>query len=434
MKISIFGLGYVGSVSLGCFAKFGNNVVGVDINKKKVDLINKGISPIIEPGLNELISHGVRAKKISATRDYKYAIKNSDISFICIGTPGMKSGLLNLKSLFNSIRQIAEGLKLKKGFHTIVIRSTVSPGSYQKIVDTTEKYSSKKAGIDFSVIINPEFLREGTAVHDFLNPPINVIGSGCKKSALNLKKFYKFNKAKTYIVKESTAEIIKLASNSFHSLKIAFANELGNLFRVLDADTDEIMEVFLKDRKLNISEAYLKPGFAFGGSCLPKDVKALSKIAEENLLKLPLISNIIDSNEKQKQYTYKRITGFGKKKIGIWGISFKSGTDDMRGSPILDVIKMLLKNKFSVKLFDGNVNLKKIIGANRSYMEEKLPQVEKLFVKNFDTLLKYSEVIVVNSSDLAQAKKIYEFKKLIVLDLMNIPEISGHPNYNSLIK
>ncbi|MBI5403554.1 MAG: UDP-glucose/GDP-mannose dehydrogenase family protein [Ignavibacteriae bacterium] len=432
MNISIFGLGYVGSVSLGCIAKFGHNVIGVDINRKKVDLIKKGYSPIIEPGLNELISSGVKRKVITTTSDYRYAVKSSDITFVCIGTPGMKNGNLNLKSLYNSLRQIAEGLQYKKNYHPIVIRSTVIPGSYNKIVGTVEKYSCKKSGNDFSVIINPEFLREGSAVSDFLNPPLNVIGSGCRKSAEALKKFYRFNKAKTYIVSENTAEMIKLVNNSFHSLKIAFANELGNLFGKLGIDEKEIMNVFLKDKKLNISDAYLKPGFAFGGSCLPKDVKALNKFAKDNLLRLPLISNIIDSNELQKQIAFNRIAFFKKKNIGIWGLSFKSGTDDMRGSPILDVINMLLKNNFKVRLFDQNVVFKKIIGANKIYLKKKLPGAEELFEKDFNNLLKYSDVIVVNSAEKKFARKLMDCKKLIILDLINIPELYGHPNYNSL--
>lgn len=432
MNISIFGLGYVGSVSLGCFAKLKHNVIGVDINKKKVDLLNSGQSIITEPGLSELIKQGVNNKVIKATRDYKYAIKNTDISFICIGTPGKNDGNLNLKQLFNSLKQIAEGIKHKNKYHTIVIRSTVHPGSYNKIINILEKFSYKKKEKDFCIIINPEFLREGSAVQDFFNPPMNVIGSDCNKGILILKKIYSFNKAPMIIVPENIAELIKLVSNAFHSVKISFANEIGNLCKKLGIDPFEIMKIFLLDKKLNISPVYLKPGFAFGGSCLPKDLKALNKIAKKNAIKLPLISNVTSSNEYQKHLTFDLIKSLKEKNIGIWGLSFKMGTDDLRGSPIIDVIKMLINSGYKLKLFDQNLNVKKLIGANKTYIYKKLPDIEKLIIKKFDDLFKFSKVIVVNSYDSKLIKKIKKYNNIKVIDLVYTKELCSCKNYYGL--
>jgi GDP-mannose 6-dehydrogenase len=432
MNISIFGLGYVGSVNVGCLAKFKNKVIGVDINKKKVDLINNAQSVIKEPGLDELILSGVRRKVISATRDYKYAIKNSDVTFVCIGTPGKRDGSLNLNSLFNSLKQIAEGLKYKNIFHTVVIRSTVHPGSFKKIVTIMEKYSGKKIKKDFCVIINPEFLREGSAVYDFFNPPMNIIGSECEVGIKVLKKLYSFNKTSTFVVSENIAELIKLVSNAFHSIKISFANEIGNLCKRLNIDSYEIMNLFSQDSKLNISPVYFKPGFAFGGSCLPKDLKALNKIAKNNLLKLPLISSVNNSNKLQKILTYNLITKCKEKNIGIWGLSFKIGTDDLRESPILDIIKLLLKNNYKVKIYDQNVDLKRLIGMNRTYIYKILPDIEKLIEKDFDKLLKFSNILVVNSFDIKYVKEIKKYNHYKIFDLINLPQLSKNPNYFGL--
>jgi GDP-mannose 6-dehydrogenase len=432
MKISIFGLGYVGTVSLGCLAKLNHVLIGVDINKKKVDLINKGKSAILEPGLDELIEIGIKQKLISATQDYKYAVMNSEITFVCIGTPGKKDGKLDLRYLFNSLKQIAEGLKVKKSFHTVVIRSTVHPGTYNKIVSLLEKCSGKKSSKDFSIIINPEFLREGTAVYDFFNPPMNIIGSSNKTGVDLMKEFYKFNKATTYIVSTDISELIKLVSNTFHTIKISFANEIGNLCNKLDIDSNEIMNLLVRDSKLNISRAYLQPGFAFGGSCLPKDLKAINKIAKNKKLKMPLISSIITSNEQQKKNAFNLIKSLNEKNIGIWGLSFKPGTDDLRSSPVLDVINLLLKDGYKVKLFDQNVCLKNIIGANRKYIFSKLPGIERLMENDFEKFLNFSKVLIVNSYDnklIIDLAKLYRYK---IVDLININQLKSNPQYYGL--
>lgn len=432
MNISIFGLGYVGTVSLGCLAKQNHKLIGVDINKRKVDAVNNGKSTIVEPYLDGLIKYGVDNKKIVATKDFIYAVKNTDVSFVCIGTPGMKDGNLNLNSLINSLKQISEGLKFKNSYHTIVIRSTVHPGSFDRIIEIVEKYSGKKNKRGFCVIVNPEFLREGSAVKDFFNPPVNIIGTKCRRGADVLKKLYGFNKAPTVIVNENVAELIKLVNNAFHSAKITFANEIGNLCKKLNVNPYEIMKLLSLDTKLNISPVYLKPGFAFGGSCLPKDLKALNKIAGNISVKLPLISSITNSNELQKKLTYDLIKKLGMKKIGIWGLSFKIGTDDLRGSPILDVANMLIKNGFHVKLYDRNVEIKNLIGANKSYLFKKLPNVRNLIVNNFNDLINHADVLVVNSYDKKMIKKIKNKKNFKIIDLVYSSELASLKNYYGL--
>jgi GDP-mannose 6-dehydrogenase len=432
MNISIFGLGYVGSVSLGCFAKMNHKVIGVDKNKAKVDLINKGKPTIKEPGLDKLIKNGYAKKIISATLDYKTAIQKTDITFVCIGTPGNKNGNLNLVSLLNAIKQISIGLKEKTHFHTIVVRSTLLPGSYKKIVDLVKKYSGKKNLIDFCVIVNPEFLREGSAVNDFFNPPINIIGSKCKKGISVLLNVYKNNKSKVRIVNENVAEIIKLASNSFHSVKISFANEIGNLCKLLGVDSNLLMKIFCEDEKLNISSVYLKPGFAFGGSCLPKDVSAISKIAGINKLKIPLISNVKLSNNLQIKKTIELIKSFSEKKISVWGLSFKNGTDDMRGSPIIKVINSLINDKYDVKAFDQNVNLKELIGSNKEYVDSNFSRINKVLVKDFKVFLNHSKVLVINSYDTVLVKEIEKLNNKIIIDLVYVPELKKMENYQGI--
>lgn len=432
MNISIFGLGYVGSVSLGCFAQMKHKVIGVDKNKIKVALINKGKPTIKEPGLDRLIKFGHSKKLISATVDYKMAIHETDITFVCIGTPGNKNCNLNLNSLFNAIRQISLGLKEKTGYHTIVVRSTLQPGSYLKIVSLIEKYSYKKNVSDFCLIINPEFLREGTAVYDFFNPPVNVIGSKCAKGISVLRKVYKGNKSKVRIVNEDVAELIKLISNSFHSIKISFANEVGNLCKLLDVDSHLLMSIFCEDTKLNISSTYLKPGFAFGGSCLPKDIAAINKIAGNNKLKIPLMSSVKYSNAHQIKKTIEIIKSFGEKKISIWGLSFKNGTDDMRGSPIIKVINALLNEKYDIKAYDQNVILKDLIGSNKEYVGKNFNRIDKVLVKDFDALLKHSKILVINSYDSVLVKEVQKQNSKIILDLVYIPELKKMENYHGI--
>jgi GDP-mannose 6-dehydrogenase len=432
MNISIFGLGYVGCVSLGCLASLKHKVIGVDKNKIKVDLINSGKAPITEPGLLKLVKKGFKDKLITATLDYKTAIKDSELSFVCIGTPGSSNGNLNLRFLLNAVKQIASGIKEKKEFHTVVIRSTIMPGTHKFIVDTIEKHTGKLHLKDFCVVINPEFLREGSAVQDFLNPPVTVIGSKCKRGITILRKIYKDIQTEIKIVEENAAEIIKLASNSFHSMKISFANEIGTLCKRAGVDSNLLMEIFCSDKKLNISTAYLKPGFAFGGSCLPKDIKALAKIAGSNEVDIPLIKSAGMSNDLHIKRTFELIKSVGKKKIGIWGLSFKNGTDDMRGSPIIKIINLLLDLKYEIKAFDRNINIEMLIGSNKEYVKKYFKRIDNVFEKDFRKFLDFSDFIVINSYNRKLINEIKKYKNKIILDLVHIPELKNMKNYRGI--
>jgi len=432
MNISIFGLGYVGSVSLGCLASLKHRVIGVDKNKIKVDLINSGKTPIIEPGLLKLVKKGFTDKLISATLDYKSAIKESEISFVCIGTPGSSNGDLNMRFLFNAVKQIASGIKEKKEFHTVVIRSTILPGTHKLIAETIEKHSGKEHLKDFCVVINPEFLREGAAVQDFLNPPVTVIGSKCKKGIAVLRKIYKDINTEIKIVEENAAEIIKLASNSFHSIKISFANEIGTLCKQAGVDSNLLMEIFCSDKKLNISTAYLKPGFAFGGSCLPKDIKALAKIAGSAKTDIPLIKSAALSNDLHIKRTLELIKSIGKKKIGIWGLSFKNGTDDMRGSPIIKIINSLLDSNYKIKAFDQNIDMEMLIGSNKEYVKKYFKRIDDVFEKDFKKFIGFSDFIVINSYNRKLASEIKKYKNKIILDLAGVSELRKMKHYKGI--
>jgi GDP-mannose 6-dehydrogenase len=433
MRISIFGLGYVGCVSIGCLADLGHSVIGVDTNGTKVDLINKGRPTIVEKNISELILAGYKAKKITATKNYRKAVKESEVTFLCVGTPNTEAGHLNMEYINNASLQIAEGLKYKKEFHTIVIRSTVLPGTNSNVCSLIEAGSGKKRNIDFCVVSNPEFLREGNAVEDYFHPSLTVVASDSPKGIDVAKEIYEKIDAPFEVVKIELAELLKFINNSYHALKITFANEVGNICKKLNIDAVELMKLFVADTKLNSSGAYLKPGFAFGGSCLPKDLRALNTIAHDNYLQLPIINNIENSNYIQKKHVFELITNTKKRKIGIIGLSFKEGTDDLRESPIIDVIESLLGKGYNVKVYDENVNLSNIIGANKSYIFNKLPHIKNLMTTDISKLIKESEVVIVN----ARFKNIIE--RLVslktdkhIIDLIYIPALRKLKNYQGI--
>lgn len=433
MKISVFGLGYVGCVSIGCLAKMGHKVIGVDVNETKVNLINTGKPTIVEKNISNLIRTGFLLRKISATTDFKKAVSESNISFICVGTPNSVSGHLDMSYIRKVAKEIGLGLKNKKGFHTVVIRSTVIPGTNREVAQIIEKNSKKKNKIGFCVVSNPEFLREGNAVDDYFNPSITVIASESIKGINELKKVYKKLKAPVVVVNIGLAELLKFVNNTFHALKIAFANEVGNVCRKLNIDSVDFMNLFGLDDKLNISKAYLKPGFAFGGSCLPKDLKALNTIAHDNYLELPIIGNIDRSNYLQKKYLFDEIIISGKRKIGVVGISFKEGTDDLRESPILDVVERLIGKGYKLNIYDENVNISNIIGANKSFIMNKLPHISNLLYLDADSFIQDSELIIVN----ANYPKINKFllsqnKGKIIYDLLYLKELKKLKNYRGI--
>jgi GDP-mannose 6-dehydrogenase len=400
LKVSIFGLGYVGAVSAGCFANEGHTVIGVDPVQTKVELINKGRSPIVEAEIDEIITSNVQAGRLSATGDQAQAVRETEISFVCVGTPSQTNGNLDLRYIRRICEQIGEALKIKTAWHTVVIRSTILPGTMHSIViPVLEEFSGKKAGTDFGVCHNPEFLREGSAVKDFHNPPKTVIGELDQTSGDMLAALYQKIDAPLIRTDLQTAEMVKYVDNSWHALKIGFANEIGNLCKSFAIDSHEVMKIFCQDKKLNISTAYLLPGFAFGGSCLPKDLRALAYKAKTHDLSLPIMTAILPSNEMQVNRGLQLIMEKGHKRIGVLGFSFKAGTDDLRESPIIEIIERLLGKGFDLRIYDKNVNIASLVGANRDFILNRIPHISKLMVNDIDEVLDHAQTIVIGNKD-----------------------------------
>jgi GDP-mannose 6-dehydrogenase len=400
VKISIFGLGYVGTVSAGCLAQNGHEVIGVDPMRTKVDLINAGQSPIIEVEIGEIIAEAVRTGRLRATDNQDEAINQTELSFVCVGTPSQVNGNLDLTYIRRVCELIGRALKNKTARHTVVIRSTILPGTMRDIViPTLEEYSGKKAGADFGVCNNPEFLREGSAVMDFNFPPKTVIGEFDRTSGELLATLYAKLDAPFIRTDLETAEMVKYVDNSWHALKIGFANEIGNLCKSFGIDAHAVMKIFCQDKKLNISPAYLMPGFAFGGSCLPKDLRAIAYKAKTHDLQLPIMSAILPSNELQVSKGLRLITEKGHRRIGVLGFSFKSGTDDLRESPMIEVIEHLIGKGYDLRIFDRNVSLASLVGANRDFILNRIPHISRLMVNGIDAVLDHAETVVIGNKD-----------------------------------
>jgi GDP-mannose 6-dehydrogenase len=394
--VSIFGLGYVGTVCAGCLARDGHQVIGVDPVSTKVELINTGKSTIIETEIGELIAAAVEGGKLRATDKTEAAVNDSEVSFVCVGTPSQVNGNLDLTHVRHVCEQIGRALKEKRERHTVVIRSTILPGTMRNvIIPVLEEHSAKKAGIDFGVCNNPEFLREGSAVKDFRFPSKTVVGELDRTSGDLLAKLYANLDAPTVRTDLETAEMIKYIDNSWHALKIGFANEIGVLCKSLSVDSYKAMEIFMMDTKLNISAAYLSPGFAFGGSCLPKDLRALAYAAKSRDVELPILKSILPSNELQVARGLQLIMEKGKKKIGILGFSFKPGTDDLRESPMIEIIERLAGKGYDVRIYDKNVQIASLVGANRDFILNRIPHISKLMVDSLDSVLQHAETVVI---------------------------------------
>jgi GDP-mannose 6-dehydrogenase len=420
MKICIFGLGYVGCVSMACLADDGNRVVGVDVSISKVNLINAGSPSIVEKDVDGLIKKGYEAGNIEATDNYKTALMDADVSMICVGTPNNKSGHLDLTRIHAVAQDIGEALAESDRFHVVLIRSTVVPGTNEKVGTTIEERSGKKRRVDFEVVSNPEFLREGTAVQDFYNPPVTVIGTSSNRAFEIAKSVYRKADAPVRKTSIAVAEMIKLVNNSFHALKVTFANEVGSICKQLGIDSHEVMDLFCQDRKLNLSAYYLKPGFAYGGSCLPKDLSALRLIAHDNYVDTPVINAIEPSNKCQKQRLVDMITETGIKKIGILGFSFKSGTDDLRESPIVEIAEILLGKGYDLKVHDRNVHLSNLIGRNKQYVNEKIPHLEKIITDDLDEVINNCDLIIVANKEEQYADLPSRYPDKDIIDLVRI--------------
>ncbi len=421
MRITVFGLGYVGCVSAACFATEGHEVTGVDVNQDKVNMINSAKSPIVEPGLDEKINATVTSKKLAATTDYKKAIANSDISLVCVGTPSQKNGGVTLDFIYKVAEQIGEALKKINRYHVMVIRSTVPPGTLEKSLQIISGVSGKKIGKDFGGCSNPEFLREGSALKDFYNPPFTIIGELDSRSGDALAEIYKSIDAPLVRSSVKVAEMIKYANNVFHAVKVIFGNEIGTVCKKFGIDSHELMDIFCMDRKLNLSSTYLKPGFAFGGSCLPKDVRALSHLAKMNDLELPLVNSLMRSNKDHIRRAIEMVLSYGKKRIGILGISFKGDTDDLRESPMVEVVETLIGKGYDIRIYDRNVHLAKLFGANKDYINKKIPHISSLMVENIGDILEHSELLVIGNKNKEFEEILKQLdKSYIVLDLVRI--------------
>jgi GDP-mannose 6-dehydrogenase len=400
LKISIFGMGYVGTVSAGCLARDGHEVIGIDPIDTKVDLINSGCTPIVEAEIGEIVAEAVKTQRLRATSDQNQAVLETDLSFVCVGTPSQVNGNLDLTYIRRVCEQIGQAIKNKADRHTIVIRSTVLPGTMrQMIIPVLEEHSGKKAGVDFGLCNNPEFLREGSAVKDFYNPPKTVIGELDQVSGDLLAELYAGLDAPMIRTDIETAEMVKYVDNCWHALKIGFANEIGNVCKALSIDAHKVMKIFCQDRKLNISSAYLEPGFAFGGSCLPKDLRALAYTAKMRDLDLPILTSILPSNEMQVSRGLQLIMGKGHRRVGVLGFSFKAGTDDLRESPIIEVIERLLGKGYDLRIYDKNVKIASLVGANRDFILNRIPHISRLMVDHVDAVLEHGQTIVIGNKD-----------------------------------
>lgn len=396
--ISIFGLGYVGSVMAACFAQKGHSVLGVDVNPTKVDMLDSGRSPIIEAKVDELIAEAHRSCRLHATSDVQTAVRETDISFVCVGTPSQRNGKLDLTHIEHVSCEIGGALKHKQRPHTVVVRSTVLPGTTESvIIPALEGASGKAAGADFAVVYNPEFMREGTAVADFFEPPYTVLGARKSDDLASVRELYSWAGNCLFETSIPVAEMVKYASNAFHAVKVTFANELGTLAKHLGVDSETVTKIFTSDTRLNISPAYLSPGFAFGGSCLPKDLRAAGYRAKELDLRLPLLESALPSNQEHIERAAEMVLRTGKKKVALLGLSFKAGTDDLRESPQVQLAKRLIGEGCQLAIWDPNVSLARLAGANRQYIEEVIPHLSSLLVEKLDEVLAASEVVILGS-------------------------------------
>ncbi len=399
MRISVLGLGYVGTVAAGCLAQQGHAVLGVDPEQRKVDLINAGKSPIIEKDIGTIVERQVAAGRLAATSDAIDAVQRSDLVLVCVGTPSLRNGDIDLKYVRRVCEQIGEAMRQHQGAPAVVIRSTMLPGTMREVViPALEASSGRRAGVEFGVCINPEFLREGSAVHDYFNPPKTVIGEFNQASGDLLASLYGHLDAPLVRTDIETAEMVKYTDNAWHALKVGFANEIGNVCKGLDVDGHRVMDIFCKDTKLNLSPVYLKPGFAFGGSCLPKDLRALLHRAKTLDVSVPILASILPSNEQQIERGVRAVVERGSKNVGVLGFSFKAGTDDLRDSPVVELTERLLGKGFDLRIYDSNVSLARIHGANRDYILNHIPHISRLMVSSIDQVMTHADTIVIGNA------------------------------------
>lgn len=436
-SISVFGLGYVGAVTSVCFAHKGNRVVGVDLNSQKVESLENGKAPIVEDRVEQMASEAHDTGRLHATSNAVNAVNETDISFICVGTPSQRNGKLELNGVERVCKDIGKALQQKKGFHWIVLRSTVLPGTTETVViPALEAASGKKEGKDFAVCFHPEFLREGTAVADFFEPPFTIFGVRDESQIEPLREIYSWSNSKFFVTTPKSAEMVKYVCNAFHALKVGFANEIGTLCKELKLDTETVAKIFVTDTRLNISPAYLKPGFAFGGSCLPKDLRALNYRAKELDLKLPLLESLMPSNQEHIERAVSSILHSKKRKVGMLGLSFKPSTDDLRESPLVHLAKRLLGEGCELQIWDQSVTLGRLIGSNRQFIEDEIPHIGSLLREDAASVIGASDIVVLGTKAVdkkALSAQLRPDQSLI--DLVNLEKeqrFSDRPSYEGI--
>ncbi len=437
LSVSIFGLGYVGSVSAACFASMGHKVIGVDVSQAKVEMLDSGRTPIVEARMAEMVAEANKSCRLHAMVDAIEAVLNSDVSFVCVGTPSLKNGKLDLNHIENVARQIGAAIRQKKSPHVFVLRSTVLPGTTETVaLPILEGESGKKCGRDFTVCYNPEFMREGSAVADFLNPPYTILGASDKNHLEPLRELYKNVPATLHETTIPVAEMVKYFSNCYHALKVGFANEMGTMCKHLGVDAQEVTKIFTSDTKLNISPAYLSPGFAFGGSCLPKDLRAITYKAKELDLKLPVLESLMPSNAEHIDRAFDMVMSTGKKKIAQLGLSFKAGTDDLRESPQVQLIKRLMGEGLDVKVWDEDVSLGRLAGANRQYIEQVIPHIGSVLTADLASVMQAAEVVILGNKSASKERLVeYLRPEQVVIDLVHLDRAkrpSGAKTYEGI--
>jgi GDP-mannose 6-dehydrogenase len=423
LKITVIGLGYVGAVSAGCLARRGHEVIGVDVNLRKVTAINEGEAPVLEPGLPEAIAEAARSGRLRATDDIAYAVRESDVSLLCVGTPSGAQGSLDLAALERVCADIGPALRSTERRHTVVVRSTVLPGTTEEIViPALERSSGLKAGRDFGVAMNPEYLREGTGVADFDTPEKTVIGQLDAQSGDAVAEMFGDFADRIFRVPIRVAEAAKYVDNAFHALKVGFANEVGALSLEFGIDSHQLMEIFKADRKLNISEAYLTPGFCFGGSCLPKDLRALVHRAKGAHVDVPILESVLESNEAHFRRTYDLLTANGRRRIGLFGLAFKPNTDELRESPFVELAERLIGKGYDLRIYDPSIHLPSLTGTNREYIEEHLPHLKQLLAETAGEVVEHAETCIVASRHAEVGRALQDADGRMIIDLVRLPD------------
>jgi GDP-mannose 6-dehydrogenase len=426
MKVAIFGLGYVGSVSAACLAAVGHDVIGVDVDEHKLAMFRQGRSPINEPGLDALLGRMVREGRLTVTSDTRAAVQATQVSLLCVGTPSKRNGSLESAYLEKVMQEVGAALQGRADYHVVAVRSTLLPGVLRRhLLPLLEKASGRRIGDGIGVCVNPEFLREGSAIKDFENPPFTVIGETDPQAGDALLGLYAHLKAPVYRVQPDEASMVKYASNNFHALKVAFANEIGAICRQLDIDGQEVMRVFCEDRELNISKRYLRPGFGFGGSCLPKDLRAIVYVAKDRDLNTPLLNSVLASNDAHIHRVVDTVLEKRRKQVAMLGLSFKVGSDDLRESPFVRLAEELIGKGVPLRIYDPDVALSDVFGRNRAYVDEHLPHVGQLVAANLDDALSETDVVIVGKRLPGVAELPGRLRGQMVIDLVGIPELKG---------